>query len=156
LGAKVAAHLDVREALGQKLGVGAFYHGVRGCDHKDLAAGEVLLERQPDRLSPVTSIDIAPEVPLTQGRIVLEVSEAGIVLRSHHVGEPEDEHLQFRVPTALFPLRQRQTPTPQASAPTRSHPARRSQPTGALFAIAAGCDRSIGDELPSSHARPDT
>src|SRR4029434_102787 len=55
----------------------------------------------------------------------------------------------------LFPLPQRQTPTPQASAPTRSDPARRSQPTGALFAIAAGCDRSIVDELPSSHARPE-
>ena len=55
----------------------------------------------------------------------------------------------------LFPLRQRQTPTPQASAPTRPDPARRSQPTAALFAIAAGRDRGIVDELPSSHARPE-
>src|SRR4029450_11871593 len=55
----------------------------------------------------------------------------------------------------LFPLRQRQTPAPQASAPTRSDPARRSQPRGALFAIPAGGDRSIVDELPSSHARPE-
>src|SRR5215213_3556197 len=57
--------------------------------------------------------------------------------------------------TYEYPLRQRQTPTPQASAPTRSDPARRSQPTAALFAIAACCDRSIVDELPSSHARPE-
>src|SRR4029434_13399 len=55
----------------------------------------------------------------------------------------------------LFPLPQRQTPTPQASTPTRSDPARRSQPTAALFAIAAGCDRSIINELPRSHARPE-
>src|SRR5215218_2404450 len=56
--------------------------------------------------------------------------------------------------TYEYPLRQRQTPSPQASAPTRSDPASRSQPTAALFTIAAGCDRSIVDELPSSHARP--
>jgi hypothetical protein len=55
----------------------------------------------------------------------------------------------------LFPLRQRQTPALEASAPTRSDPARRSQPTAALFAIAAGRDRGIVDELPSSHARPE-
>ena len=42
-----------------------------------------------------------------------------------------------------------------ASAPTRSHPARRSQPAAALFAIAAGRDRGIVDELPSSHASPE-
>jgi hypothetical protein len=57
--------------------------------------------------------------------------------------------------TYEYPLRQRQTPSPQASAPTRSDPASRSQPTAALFTIAAGCDRSIVDELPSSHARPE-
>jgi hypothetical protein len=55
----------------------------------------------------------------------------------------------------LFPLRQRQTPTPQASAPTRSNPARRSQPTTAVFTIAAGRDRGIVNELPSRHASPE-
>ena len=55
----------------------------------------------------------------------------------------------------LISLRQPQTPAPQASAPTRSDPARRSQPTAALLAIAAGCDRCIINELPSSHARPE-
>jgi len=56
----------------------------------------------------------------------------------------------------LISLRQPQTPALEASAPTRSDPARRSQPTAALFAIAAGCDRCIVDELPSSHARQNT
>ena len=55
----------------------------------------------------------------------------------------------------LFPLRQRQTPTLQVPAPTRSDPTRRGQPTTALLAIAAGCDRGIVDELPSRHARPE-
>jgi hypothetical protein len=55
----------------------------------------------------------------------------------------------------LFPLRQRQTPTLQVPAPTRSDPTHRSQPTTALLAITARRDRGIVDELPSSHARPE-
>jgi len=55
----------------------------------------------------------------------------------------------------LFPLRQRQRPTLQVPASTRSDSSHRSQPPAALFAIAAGCDRGIVNELPSSHARPE-
>ena len=43
----------------------------------------------------------------------------------------------------------------RSPAPTRSDSARRSQPAGALFAITASRDRSIVDELPSSHASPE-
>ena len=43
----------------------------------------------------------------------------------------------------LFSLRQRQTPALEVPASTRSDAARRSQPAGALFAIAAGRNRGI-------------
>src|SRR5215208_8329167 len=55
----------------------------------------------------------------------------------------------------LFPLRQRQTPTLEVPASTRSDSSHRSQPAGALLAITAGRDRGIVDELPSRHARPE-
>ena len=55
----------------------------------------------------------------------------------------------------LLPLRQRQTPALQVTAPTRSDPTRRSQPPAALLAIRAGRDGGIGDELTSRHRRPE-
>ena len=82
---------DVWEHLGHQLTARPAHHGVGSGDDEVVSPIDVGLERAPHALRHMALIDVAPQVPLAQVRIVLEPGKPFVVRADHHVGEPQPD-----------------------------------------------------------------
>ena len=71
-----AAQRDGREDLGHQVRARAEHTRVGGRDDRDLRAVDGRLEAEPDRLRDVARVDVAPQVPAPDLRVVLPRGEA--------------------------------------------------------------------------------
>jgi L-fuconolactonase len=90
-GADLAPDRHLREDLRKQLEAGPVHHRVRGGDDEDLRAREVAQHGEPAALRHVARVDVAPEIPLAQARVVPERREPLVVGRLHDVREAEPD-----------------------------------------------------------------
>lgn len=85
----VAAHRHPGEHLGHELAARPAHHRVRGGDDEGLGAPDIGLQRQPAALRHVADVDVAPQVPLADLRVLPVGGELLVVVALHDVGEAQ-------------------------------------------------------------------
>src|SRR5579875_633315 len=77
------------EDLCQQFAAGLFHDGIRRRDDKHLGPRDAGFQSQTATLRDITCIDIAPQVPLTQARVLRKGGETFVVVRLHDIRETQ-------------------------------------------------------------------
>ena len=88
---EIAANRDVREDLRHQLAARPLHHRVGRGDDERVRSSDVGFERALDALGDMALVDVAPEVPLAEVRVVPEAGEALVVGALHDVREAEPD-----------------------------------------------------------------
>ena len=92
---------DGREDLRHEVRAGPGHDRVRGGDDRDLRALDRRVETEPDRLRDVTSVHVAPQVPLPDRGVVLPCRELRVVGRHHDVRDAQAQEADPAAPGEL-------------------------------------------------------